>query len=74
MTTQEQELFKAWAHGLMIGCMVPIVAYNVMIRKWRNLFIYGLAVTAEIYFISEHLKELEGCECEPGKQHYEKVN
>jgi hypothetical protein len=60
VTIQQDEKFKAAAHALLLGCALPIVAYNIGAGKRRNLFnatIYGAFLAWECYHIINHLRE-----------------
>lgn len=51
---------KAAAHGLLLGCVLPLLAYNVSRRNWRNIFIYAALIGFEIHSIAGHVShELE---------------
>lgn len=58
MTIQQDEKFKAAAHALLLGCSLPIVAYNVAAgekRNRRNVVVYTAFLLFELYNIAEHL-------------------
>ena len=68
---REDEYFKAGAHGLLLGCSLPILTYNIvehlriartketMRGRRRNLFnalVYFAVLGFELYNITEHLR------------------
>ena len=63
MTIQEDEKFKALAHGLVLGCAIPIIAYNVPLalqkkkRNIINLVAYAAFLGFELYSIFGHVEE-----------------
>lgn len=63
MTVEQDEKFKALAHGLLLGCAIPIVGYNVAAGKTvnrRNLVIYGLFIGFEVWNVVKHLQNAKG--------------
>lgn len=53
------EHFKAAAHGLLFGCALPIVAYNVAAGKRRNIWnivVYSAFLGFELWNIIEHVR------------------
>jgi hypothetical protein len=64
MTEKDYEAVKAMSHGLLLGCALPVIAYNIMIRKYRNLAVYSLLIGAEAYFIWEHVSEMRRIGCD----------
>ena len=62
MTVEQDEKFKAAAHALLLGCALPIFAYNIGAGKRRNLLnaaIYTAFLSWEVYHIVNHLKPKE---------------
>lgn len=60
MTVEQDEKFKAAAHTLLLGCALPIFAYNIGAgkrRNWINASIYTAFLAWECYHIINHLKE-----------------
>ena len=63
MTIQEDEKFKALAHGLVLGCAIPIIVYQIPLavqKQKRNIFnlaFYGVFVAFELYNIFGHVDE-----------------
>lgn len=57
MTIQEDELFKATAHGLVIGCTLPILGYNIAVKNTRNVNIYFIFLAFEVYNVVGHLRK-----------------
>lgn len=60
MTVEQDEKFKAAAHGLFLGCAMPIVAYNVARRQTRNKFnvaVYLGFLAFEVFQIVNHLRD-----------------
>ena len=60
MTVQQDETFKACAHALVLGCTLPIFAYNVGTGRRRNLMnasIYTLFLAWECWHIAGHLRD-----------------
>lgn len=57
MTVREDELFKVLAHGILLGCALPILVYNLKIKKVSNLAVYSLFVGFELFNIIDHLRD-----------------
>ena len=57
MTIAQDEKLKAFCHGLLTGCLLPIFAYNVGAKKWRNVAIYGGMLAYEAAMIYDHVKD-----------------
>lgn len=51
------EPLKALMHGLLLGCLLPILAYNVYRRKGMNNLIYGSLLLFEVGQILSHLQK-----------------
>lgn len=49
-----QQTLKAAAHGLLLGCILPVLAYNVSRQNWRNTITYCFFIGFEIYHITGH--------------------
>ena len=56
-TVKDDELLKGACHGLLFGCTLPILAYNIVQKKHRNTLIYLLVLGVEIYQIMTHVQE-----------------
>lgn len=59
MTISEDEKLKAVAHGILLGCALPVVAYNVAAGRrhnYINVFVYAAFVAFEVYNIYEHVQ------------------
>lgn len=56
MTIQQDEIFKAAAHGLLLGCVLPIFGYNAGHRNTLNTVIYAAIIVFEVKHIVGHLK------------------
>lgn len=59
MTIEQDERFKAAAHGLLLGCVLPIMGYNIAAGKKRNLVntvVYGAFIAFEIWHIVGHMR------------------
>mgnify|MGYP001560008894 CR=1 FL=1 len=37
----EDELIKGTCHGILIGCILPVLAYNVLEGKTKNVLMCG---------------------------------
>jgi len=59
--TSQDEALKAAAHGLVLGSILIPLAYNIRIKKWRNIFIYTALAGFEIFNIVEHVKDSDVC-------------
>ena len=55
MQISADEQFKAAAHGLLLGCTLPVLAYNIRAKRAANVFIYGTIIGIEIIQILTHL-------------------
>lgn len=53
---------KAAAHGLLLGCVLPLLAYNVSRQNWRNVFIYSALIGFELHHIVGHVSFKEPIE------------
>lgn len=51
----QDETFKAGAHGLLLGCVLPVLAYNLMRRNTMNSAIYLGLMLFEVRQILGHL-------------------
>lgn len=59
---RENEPLKAVAHGLVLGAIAIPLAYNIFIRKWKNVVIYGALTAFEVYNIADHIRDARrGC-------------
>ena len=59
MTIQQDELFKAAAHAMLLGCVIPIFGYNIGAGKRRNLLnaaAYTALIGFEVYHIASHIR------------------
>lgn len=54
MTIVQDERFKAFAHGLLFGCALPIFGYNVSNRRRRNVIIYSAFLLFEVWNFYQH--------------------
>lgn len=50
-------MLKAACHGIVLGAVLPVLAYNVKCHNWMNVFIYIGLVALETNHIVAHLKE-----------------
>lgn len=57
MTIKEDEILKAACHGLFIGCLLPVLAYNVSAKRKSNVLLYGLLFGYEVFQVAHHLKD-----------------
>lgn len=57
MTIQDDEKLKATCHGLFLGCLLPVLAYNLAARKKRNILVYAAVAVYEVINIIEHLTD-----------------
>lgn len=60
MTITEDERFKGGIHGLLLGCVLPVLAFNVMRGHKLNSGIYVAIVFMEIWHIGGHLRAARG--------------
>lgn len=56
----EDETLKAACHGLLLGCALPVFAYNVSRRNWRNVALYGALIAVEGLKTIQHLASRSG--------------
>ena len=57
MTVAQDEKLKGACHGLLAGCVLPILAYNLGARNWRNVAIYLGVVSFEAYQLWKHAEK-----------------
>lgn len=60
MTVEQDEKFKAAAHALLLGCALPIFAYNIGAGKRcnrLNAIIYTGFLAWECWHIAGHLRK-----------------
>lgn len=55
-TIASDERFKGGIHGLLLGCVLPVLAFNVMRRHKVNSVVYASLVLLELWHIAGHLK------------------
>ena len=55
-TIAEDERFKGGIHGLLLGCVLPVLAFNVVRRNKMNVAIYASLALLEIWRIAGHLR------------------
>jgi Na+(H+)/acetate symporter ActP len=55
MTIKEDEILKGAVHGLFAGCLLPVLLYNIFIKRWRNVGVYGAVLGFEFLMIKEHV-------------------
>lgn len=53
----DNEPLKAACHGLLLGCLLPVIAYNISERKWGNVVTYTSLLLFELVLINEHMQE-----------------
>ena len=58
-TLKEDDLLKAACHGLLFGCVLPVLAYNIARKNHRNSLIYLALLTLEIFHITGHMRDAE---------------
>lgn len=51
------EPLKAVSHGLLLGCILPILAYNVSSKNWFNVMVYAGIIGWEMNHIVGHVRE-----------------
>lgn len=49
MHVKDNESLKGVAHGLLLGVTLPVLAYNLDRRNWRNVLTYSTFVLFEVY-------------------------
>lgn len=54
MTVGQDEKLKGVAHGLLAGCALPILLYNIKARNWRNVGVYVAFLLWEGHCIHQH--------------------
>ncbi len=57
MTIRDDEILKAACHGLLAGCLLPIIAYNLANGKVKNSLIYLSLLGFEIGQIMGHMHD-----------------
>ena len=55
-TIADDERFKGGIHGLLLGCTLPVLAFNVIRRRPFNVAVYTALVAFEIWHITKHLQ------------------
>ncbi len=58
-TLREDDLLKAACHGLLFGCTLPVLAYNIARKNPRNSFIYLALLALEVFHITGHMRDAE---------------
>lgn len=58
MKIHEDEALKGACHGLVAGCLLPVIAYNLARGKKANTLIYLLFLGFEIAQVAGHVKDL----------------
>ena len=56
MTISDDERLKAACHGLFLGCLLPVLAYNALSGKRLNTLIYSTLLAFEVVQIVQHLE------------------
>lgn len=57
---EKDEILKATAHGIVLGCTIPVLAYNVAAGRrhnYLNVAIYALFIGFELWQITQHVQE-----------------
>ena len=49
--------FKAAAHGLLLGCLIPIFAWNIYRKRTLGIILYTIFAAFECYHIVNHIQE-----------------
>ena len=57
MHVRDNEPLKAAAHSLLLGCVLPVLAYNVTERKWLNVAVYAFLLGFELRHITGHCRD-----------------
>ena len=55
MLVRDNESLKGVAHGLLLGVTLPVLAYNLDRKNWRNVLIYSVFGLFEVYQIGRHV-------------------
>lgn len=58
-TVKDDELLKAACHGLLFGCALPVLAYNMARKNHGNALIYLALLGFEVIHITNHLRAAE---------------
>ena len=53
----QDERLKGGIHGLLLGCVLPVLAFNIMRRNVTNSVIYAGVVCLELFHIAGHLRD-----------------
>jgi len=56
MLVRENESLKGIAHGLLLGVTLPVLAYNIDQKNWRNVLTYSAFVLFEVFQITGHIR------------------
>lgn len=56
-SVKDDEAFKGVCHGLVLGAILLPLAYNVKIKKWRNVIVYAALIGFEVTHVLSHLKD-----------------
>lgn len=51
------EIFKAACHGLVMGCLFPVLAYNLKRQRVVNSMVYVALIGFEIFQVLGHVKD-----------------
>ena len=60
VTIQQDEYFKAAVHGILLGCALPVLAYNLAGRHRQNAVnasVYAALIAFEVFHIVSHLQQ-----------------
>ena len=57
LTISDDERLKAACHGLFLGCLLPVLAYNVLAKRRLNTLIYSALLAFEVAQIVQHLED-----------------
>lgn len=59
-TIADDEIFKGGIHGLLLGCVLPVLTYNLMRRNRFNSVAYVALCCFEVWHIAGHLRAAKG--------------
>lgn len=56
MTVAEDEMMKSAAHGILLGCTLPVFLFNLKAGNWFNTLVYGAVICFEGVTIKKHVQ------------------
>lgn len=57
MTVEQDEALKAVCHGIVVGAVLPVLAYNIGARNLKNVLLYLALEIVEGVQIARHVRD-----------------